>query len=55
MVIKVGDTSHPNGVEVVSCYPDWAERNEKMLEEIRGLLRHDLYQKDYLMKPDYVT
>jgi hypothetical protein len=38
VIIKVGDASHPNGVEVVTYYPDWAERNERMFEEIRGLL-----------------
>jgi hypothetical protein len=55
VVIKVGDASHPNAVEVVTCYPDWAERNERMLDEIRGLLRDGVYEKDYLKKPDYVT
>ena len=55
VVIKVGDASHPNAVEVVTRYPDWAERNEKVLDEIRGLLRDSFYEKDYLKKPDYVT
>jgi hypothetical protein len=55
VVIKVGDASHPNSVEIVTCYPDWAERNERMFEEIRGLLRNGFYEKDYLKKPDYVT
>ena len=31
IVIKVGDASHPNGIEVVGCYPDWAERNSACL------------------------
>jgi hypothetical protein len=52
VVIKVGDASHPNSVEVVTCYPDWAERNERMFEEIKGLLRDGLY---CLNKPDYVV
>jgi hypothetical protein len=55
VVIKVGDASHPNAVEIVTCYPDWAERNERMLEEIRGLLQNGFYEEDYLKKPDYVT
>jgi hypothetical protein len=55
VVIKIGDVSHPNGIEVVACYPDWAERNERMLEEIRGLFRDSFYEKDYSKKPDYVT
>jgi len=28
IVIKVGDASHPEAVEIATCYPDWAERNE---------------------------
>jgi len=55
IIVKVGDASHPNAVEVVCCYPDWAERNERVLEEIRDLLSNGFYQKDYLRKPDYVT
>jgi hypothetical protein len=55
VVIKVGDASHPHAVEVVTCYPDWAERNERVLDEIRGLLRDGVYEKDYLKKPEYVT
>jgi hypothetical protein len=54
VIIEVGDASHPNAVEVVTCYPDWAERNERVLDEIRGLLRDGVYEKDYLKKPDYV-
>jgi hypothetical protein len=55
MIVKVGDTSHPYAVEVVTCYPDWAERNERTLDEIRWLLRDVFYEKDYLKKPDYVA
>ena len=55
VVIKAGDASHPNGIEVVTCYPDWAERNERMFETIRDLLRNGFYEKDYLKKPEYVT
>jgi hypothetical protein len=55
LIIRVGDASHPKAVEVAACYPDWAERNERMFEEIRGLLRNCFYEKDYLGKPDYLT
>jgi hypothetical protein len=55
VVIKVGDVSHPRATEVVTCFPDWAERNERMFEEIRGLMRNGFYEKDYLKKPEYVT
>jgi hypothetical protein len=55
IIVKVGDTSHPNGVEIVSCYPDWAERNESILGELQSLLRNSLYEKDYLKRLEYVT
>lgn len=55
IVIKVGDASHPSGVEVITTYPDWAERNERMLEDIGALIRDGLYEKDCPKKPDYVT
>jgi hypothetical protein len=55
VVVKVGDTSHPNAVEVIACYPDWAERNERVFEEIGRLLHYDLYVKDCSKKPNYIT
>jgi hypothetical protein len=55
VVIKVGDVSHPCGVEVLVHYPDWAERNERVLEEVRNLLRNGVFDKDYLSKLDYVV
>ena len=54
VVIKVGDVSHPDGIEVITSYPDWAERNEQVLKEIRDLLRDGLCRKDCFEKPDYV-
>jgi len=44
-----------SSARVVTCCPDWAERNERIFEEIRDLLRGSSYEKDYLKKPDYVT
>jgi len=55
IIVKVEDTSHPNGVEIVSCYPDWAERNERMFEEMRWLFPNGFHEKDYLKKPEYIT
>jgi hypothetical protein len=55
VIIKIGDASHPSGIEVLSCYPNLAERNERMFEEIRVLLRNGSCEKGYLKKPDYVT
>lgn len=40
IIIKVGDSSHPNAIEVVACYPDWAERNERLLEQLNDTLKH---------------
>lgn len=37
-----------------TSYPDWAERNEQLLKEIRDLLQNGFYEKDYLKRPDYV-
>ena len=39
VIIKVGDRSHPHAVEVIACYPDWAERNERLLEQLNDTLR----------------
>jgi hypothetical protein len=38
VVIKLGDRTHPNAVEVEFCYPDWAERNEELLSLFKPLL-----------------
>ncbi len=42
VVIKVGDDSHPDGLEVIASYPDWAERNERLLEQLHDVLQHVL-------------
>jgi hypothetical protein len=55
VIIKVGDVSHPNSVEVVSCYPDWAERNERFLNDIKQLLFNFHYDKGPSKKPYYVS
>lgn len=45
VIVKVGDTSHPKGVEVVASYPDWGERNESAFAEIRDLLKNVLRRR----------
>jgi hypothetical protein len=35
--ITLGDRSHPSGLEVDFCYPDWAERNESLLRGLQDL------------------
>ena len=57
VIIKVGDRSHPHAVEVIACYPDWAERNERLLEQLNDTLKR-LFEptavNDVKEKPDYV-
>ena len=40
VVIKVGDETHPDSLEVLATYPDWAERNERLFEEISETLKN---------------
>jgi len=57
VIIKVGDRSHPHAVEVVACYPDWAERNERLLEQLNDTLKRALQpvvRNNVKGKPDYV-
>lgn len=43
IVIKVGDRSHPNSVEIIAHYPDWGEKTEQLLNKfMRVLARGDL-------------
>lgn len=42
VVIKVGDVSHPDALEIVATYPDWAEQNERLLEQINDVLQSAL-------------
>ena len=37
--IKLGDASDPTGIEVEYCYPDWAERSERRVEELTTVLK----------------
>jgi len=38
-IIKVGDATHPDSLEVIVTYPDWAERNERLFEQLHEFLR----------------
>ena len=38
VIIKVGDRTHPTGVEVIAEYMDWAERNERLGEQLLDAL-----------------
>ncbi|MCW4048036.1 MAG: hypothetical protein NWE99_10850 [Candidatus Bathyarchaeota archaeon] len=39
VIVKVGDRSHPDCVELLVSYPDWAERSERLLNEVGGFLQ----------------
>jgi hypothetical protein len=38
VIIKVGDRTHPTGVEVIAEYMDWAERHERLSAQLLGVL-----------------
>lgn len=38
VVVKTGDVSHPTGIEIEFTYPDWAERNEVLLQQNSKLM-----------------
>jgi len=42
IIIKVGDVTHPDSLEVIATYPDWAERNERMFEQLNDTLKRIL-------------
>jgi hypothetical protein len=55
IVIKVGDVSHPKGIEVISRVPDWAERMDLFLEKLDSFFSANSYGKDYSKKPNYIV
>jgi hypothetical protein len=56
IIIKVGDVTHPDSLEVIAVYPDWAERNERLFEQLNETLERLLEQAKpkRFEKPDYV-
>jgi len=50
IIIKMGDKSHPHGIEVEYSYPDWAERNERLVGNLIKLLRGE---PETQKKPEY--
>jgi hypothetical protein len=55
LTIKVGDTSHPKAVEVISRVPDWVDNLNMVLQEFRLLWNTDDMVKEALKKPDYIV
>jgi hypothetical protein len=44
-------------LEVIACYPDWAERNERLLEQLNDTLQRlfpSVAPNNHVEKPDYV-
>lgn len=39
VVVKSGDVSHPTSVEIHFCYPDWAEKNERLLNQLNEAMK----------------
>jgi len=57
VIIKVGDVTHPDSLEVIATYPDWAERNERMFEQLNDTLKRLLeptMPKDQTKMDSYV-
>ena len=58
IIIKVGDSSHPDCLEVLATYPDWAERNERVLEQLSRILQRSFEPSRNLQlksRVDYVS
>jgi len=51
ITIKSGDKSHPTSIEVEFTFPDWAERNERLLTEIYGFLKGEPTRKKDIKTP----
>jgi len=52
IIIKVGDTTHPDSLEVLATYPDWAERNERTLEQLNDILKRLFEPQGLQLKKD---
>lgn len=39
IIVKSGDLTHPTSIEIHFCYPDWAEKNERLLGSIYKMLK----------------
>jgi hypothetical protein len=56
VIIKVGDVTHPDSLEIIATYPDWAERNERLFEQLNKTLKRlvEPSAPNKFEKPDYV-
>lgn len=39
IVVKVGDVTHPDSLELIATYPDWAEKNERLFDQLNETLK----------------
>lgn len=39
VVVKMGDISHRTSLEIEFCYPDWAERNERLQSQVSTMMQ----------------
>jgi len=39
MIVKLSDRSHPKALELQVHYPDWAERNERLFQDLREFFK----------------
>lgn len=54
IVIKVGDRSHPDSLEVIASYPDWAEKNERLFVQLSEFLQRFVTpEKPEVLKPEH--
>jgi hypothetical protein len=45
VVVKVGDRTHSDSLELQVTYPDWTERNERLFEQLNDFLKR-LFELD---------
>lgn len=55
IVIKSGDKTHPTSIEVEFCYPNWQEKNERLLVEIYKMLQPPKRKDPDKPDPFYVS
>ena len=53
VVITLGDRSHPTGVEIDFCYPDWGEKSERVLAKLLEVLQPSKVNGVGEVKVDY--
>jgi len=59
IIVKVGDRTHPDSLELLVTYPDWGERNERLFVQISEVLQK-FFDFEGVSKPkgslkDYVS